>query len=96
MATSPSISLKCVKSLFHRHAIFKGLFSKKWVSCGFIISARISHIGETEREMKALKFLFFKTQLSSGTIQCSLSKIQCRKKMTLKKSQLAGGKPVGY
>lgn len=79
MATSPSISVKCVNNLLHRHAIFKGSFSKKWVSCGLIISARISYIRETEREMKALKF-FFLTQLLSGTIQYSLSKIQCEKK----------------
>jgi len=96
MATSPCISVKCVKSLFHRHAIFKGSFSKKWVSCGLIISAGNPSIRETEREMKAFKFLFFLTQLLSGTIQYSLSTIQCRKKVTLKKSQLVGGKPVGY
>ena len=75
MATSPCISEKCVNSLFHRHAVFKGSFSKKSGVLWLDNLCKESHEGD-----ESFEFFFFLTQLLSGTIQYSLSKIQCKKK----------------
>lgn len=76
MATSPCISVKCVNSLFHRHAVFKGSFSKKSGVLWLDNLCKESHEGDESFEI----VIFFLTQLLSGTIQYSLSKIQCKKK----------------